>query len=124
MNHCTPLQDSVGCQNGFDNTDTIPVDGTFANGVLGSTSPDFSPSIEVSPVNTLESRHAHSTNGLDEGGDDEEGCGSLTPSLPMIGSTLTPGRKSMEALKKVMKKLCGVADIEYRLFMLSWERVN
>ncbi len=97
-----PIQDSAGYKNGQDESDAIPVNGSFHNGVVGCTSPDLllTPSIEVSPVSTLEKpRHSVSLDDLDVRR--EEVRQSLSPPLLMAGSALTPGRRSMEALRKV-----------------------
>ncbi len=91
----------TGYRNGHDETDTITVSSSFTNGVLGSTSPELlPPSIEVSPESTLQKpRHSVSLDDLDIRR--EEVRESLSPDLLMAGSALTPGRRSMQALKKV-----------------------
>lgn len=100
------------------------MNGSLPNGILGSASPDmYMPSIEISHSCKLESsgpRLAISLTGLDIQ-DDLAGSHSpsdtprqsLSPVMPPLsaGSALTPGRKSMEALKKVQfyvqLSLCG-----------------
>lgn len=109
MTHCNAQQES---QSGVDDTDTIAINGCLTNGLLGSTSPELLPltpeaspdhTPDVSPESTLEKppRHAHSMDDLDSRC--EEVRRSLSPTLPRTGSVLTPGRKSMEALKKARK---------------------
>ncbi len=94
------IQDS-GFKTGHDESDSIPVNGSFGSGVVGCTSPDFlTPSIEVSPVSTLEKKPRHSVSLDDLDVRRDEVIRSLSPPLPVTGSTLTPGRRSMEALKK------------------------
>ena len=86
----------------------IPVNGTLPNGGR-VTSPDINvPNIEISPTTehvvangSIPNGHAQSPS---NGESDDLGRESLSPPpLPM--STVTPSRKSMEALRKVYIRL-------------------
>ena len=112
----------------MDSTDTIEINGSLPNGQVGTTSPDsmaepgssaamrkaktisFFPVINVDSTGTVENGHPSSscTSGSVEG----EGLGhdSFSPPEFMVGSMMTPSRKSMEALKKVCMyaHACGI----------------
>ena len=101
-----------------ENPDTIAVNGSIPNGKIGEESRESTPNSKFSPkmrkAKTMGDlpvvRSQDNIDGSSAGssivGDMELSRDSLSPSLLMaIGGTMTPSRKSMEALKKVSSTL-------------------
>lgn len=114
---------------GMENSDTIEINGSLPNGKLGSTSPDVSieirdgkpPMRKVKTISFLPTVSVENSEGvvMENGihsqstctsGSVEGDADSLSPPAFMVGSMMTPSRKSMEALKKVGS--CGKGECE------------